>query len=493
MVRKLINFLFVNNSVRQTVIKNTFWLFLGQILARFVKLGLIVYAARLLGASGWGAFSYALGIAGFFTVFIDFGVNAIITREASRDPEAQKRYFATALWMKVLLFSVTAVLVLTLIPQLIHEEAVAILIPLVVFIVGFDSLRDFAAAMSRAWEKMEIEAGMQLATNIFIVLAGFLALSLSPTPRALAAGYAVGTGLGMILAFIPCREYLRSLRASFTRSLIRPIIIASLPFALSGLMGTILLNTDTVLIGWFLDLEDVGYYSAAQRIVLFLYTIPGLLAIAFFPSMAKFAEDTERRRVLLEKITTLQFLTALPLTIGGILLAQPIIQLAYGGQYEPAQLSFLIMNLTYLPVFLITVFGNAVFALNHERRLFLSSLFGMIGNLIFDILFLPIWGIAGVAFATVINQSLVASYLWYFLKKQTGFSISQSRSNILLANIGMGLMILLLNLLQAHVIITVLVGGLIYLGFLLLLREETIFETIATLRLTHTQPEHSLK
>ena len=58
---------------------------------------------------------------------------------------------------------------------------------------------------------MEIEAVVQIATNLIIVIAGFIALSLVPQAKSLAIGYVIGTGLGMLVAFYPFRRYFKGL------------------------------------------------------------------------------------------------------------------------------------------------------------------------------------------------------------------------------------------------------------------------------------------
>ena len=71
-----------NSSPRQTIIKNIFWLFSGQTIGRLLRALLLIYAARLLGAESWGAFSYALSIAAFLSIFADLGINGIMTDDS---------------------------------------------------------------------------------------------------------------------------------------------------------------------------------------------------------------------------------------------------------------------------------------------------------------------------------------------------------------------------------------------------------------------------
>ncbi len=78
-MRFILDWLFNNRTVGQTIAKNTFWLFFGQMTSRLLRAVIVIYSARVLGAASWGAFSYALGVAAFLTIFSDIGINALIT------------------------------------------------------------------------------------------------------------------------------------------------------------------------------------------------------------------------------------------------------------------------------------------------------------------------------------------------------------------------------------------------------------------------------
>ena len=111
MVEQVKSLFLENKTVRQTVVKNTFWLFFGNIFSRLIRAAILIYAARILGAGGWGVFSYALSIAGLFTIFIDFGINAVITRESVRDLSSQQKYFSTALGIKLVMAAIIGVII----------------------------------------------------------------------------------------------------------------------------------------------------------------------------------------------------------------------------------------------------------------------------------------------------------------------------------------------------------------------------------------------
>ena len=83
-MEKLKTFFLRNTNTGQTIIKNTFWLFSSEISGRLLKMGLIIYAARVLGSSGWGVFSYAISVASLLTMFADIGISDLIIREITQ-------------------------------------------------------------------------------------------------------------------------------------------------------------------------------------------------------------------------------------------------------------------------------------------------------------------------------------------------------------------------------------------------------------------------
>jgi O-antigen/teichoic acid export membrane protein len=482
MFSRIKSFLLDNKTTKQTVAKNTIWLFIGTFGAKAIKASLVIYAARILGANGYGVFAYALSLAGLFTIFIDFGINAVITRESTRDLSSQNKYFATAFAVKIFMLLTVMAIIFLFAPLFIKQREVLALLPVVVFMVGLDGFRDLGASLARAWEKMEIEAVIQVFTNLMVVVAGFVALNYSATPKSLSVGYTIGIGLGTIAAFYPFRRYFKNFWQSFSKGLIKKMLLASWPFGMLGVMGAIMLNTDTIMIGWYRSLSDVGYYGAAQRIVMLLYILPGLITTSLFPSMARLIGDKEKFKNILERGLSLMSLIAVPLTVASIVLSKDIIYLLYGTQYLPAVNMFRIMNLTYLPLFLSGMFGNAVFSLNKEKKLIAYVLLGVFGNFLFNLLLIPFWGAEGAAMSTVINQTIITLYLIWVLKKEIPFKVLHQIKKVTAATIAMAILIIAFKILNLNLYLIVACGLIVYFLALYLLKERSLSEMVKLIR-----------
>lgn len=482
------NFFLKNTSTGQTIAKNTFWLFFGQIVSRLIRVIIVVYGARILGVSDWGAFSYALAIAAFFTIFLDFGINAVITRESIHDLKKQEEYFATSLIIKIIAFVALSILIISFAPEVVgwftkgeDTGKIMALIPFVILIMGFDGLRDFAATLSRAWEKMEIESFIQITTNTVIVVASFIALAFVVSPQSLAIGYTVGTGVGMCMAFWPFRHYLKDIFKKIKPALFKPIVYAAWPFGMLGLVGVINLNIDVVMLGWYRSLETVGQYSSAQKIAQLMQSIPGLISIAFFPALVK-ALKTDQFKRLFEKSTRVLFVLVVPIIIFSIIYAQEIIFFLFGEQYIPASRTFQIMSLTFMTTFFGASFGNALFALGKEKKLLTYIGVGIVGNVLFNILFIPEFGSSGAALSTVLVSFITIAYLYFVLKKQLAFSVFKKMGRIGLATIFMVVFSYVLWIIHVHVIIAGIISIAAYAGLLFSLKEEALHDVVGIIK-----------
>lgn len=480
-VKRLKELLFQNRSTRQTVTKNVFWLSIGQIGSRLIRAVIIIYAARILGAAEYGLFSYVLGFAGFFTIFADIGINNLLTRDTANHPERRTEYFSTSFWIKISQIVFTVLLIIFVAPYITNVKGAVYLIPFVAFLVVFDNIREFALAYLRGLEKMEIEAFIVVAMNITIVVAGFIILNFSHTSKALLLSYIASVGLSAVLAVIVIRDKFRGVLGCFNKQLAWKIVNNSWPIAFSSVLGIFMLNTDIVMLGWWRSVAEIGYYSAGQRIIQVLYTIPALLASSLFPTVTRFIgqKNVAKVRNINEKSMSLAFLIALPVIVGGVVLGRPIFELVFGRDYLPGVLGFQILLTTLLLVFPGIFITNLVLAYNLQKKAIYYVAAGSLSNVIFNALLIPRYGIAGSAVSTFIALLLNYGFAWLLVKKTGDFKTLPHLKKIITATIIMGTFSFFLNKLGLNVIIDIIVSAGIYFGALYLLKERILNEVIS--------------
>lgn len=394
---------------------------------RLIRALIVIYGARKIGAAEYGAFSYALSLAAVFGILADLGLDAAMIKEASAHPEKSHQYFSTALAVKIFLIISTVLLVIVAGPSFSNLESANILLPIVITILVLDTLREFGFAINRSHQKMEKEALVNIITNIGIVVFGVWLITISGTAWNLAIGYALGTAIGSFVGFYVIRQYVFGIFKDFRLSLALDLIKIGWPLAFAGILGTLMINTDTLLLGlWKTELE-IGFYSAAQRPVSTLYGLLGILAAVTFPIVANLVKtDKERLRALLSKTIHFSFLVAAPLVVGGLIVAEPLMIFLFGSSYASAALIFQILLLSLFANFATVTLTNVLVAYSRQRWVLVLSVVGLIGNAILDIVFIPIWSGAGSAFSTFLIQTLVAILLWRESTLLIGYSDRKS-------------------------------------------------------------------
>lgn len=464
--KKIQLLLLKNGSANQTIAKNTFWLFAGQMISRLLRAAIVIYAARVLGSAGWGAFSYALSIATFLTIFSDFGINALVTREASKNPELKNRYLSTALVIKMGLVAILALIVFTAGSALTNIEAVKVLMPLVVLMFAFDTIRELATTVTRALERMEIEAFLVVITNFLIVVLGFLFLIIAPTPSALAASYAAGSALGLLISLFALRRHLQNIFSYFDRALVKNIIMLAWPFGLLALLGIVMLNTDIIMLGWMRTVEEVGFYATAQKPIQLLYVIPALIATAFFPSLSKLAADPTQKtsfEKIVERSLAVTTAIALPITVGGLLVSEKIIFLLFGSGYQQSVMPFAVLLLSLPIVFPSIIISNALFADNRQRDFIGYVALGAGTNFLANWLLIPPYGIVGAAAATIMSNLISNILLWFKMRLLARAKFNLFLMQPLAATAIMAAGVFILDKYKSPLILTVAAGGTLYI------------------------------
>ncbi len=486
MIKKIKNLLFAENqTVRGAIFKNFTWLFLGNAGSRLFKSLIVIYAVRKLGAEGYGIFSYVLALAGFFTFFKNIGVDSILTREVAKRPKEDHNYFSTALGIEIILLIVTAALIIFVAPFFSGSEvksAIA-LFPFAALIFIFDDLRDLFVAFLRGKEKMELEALVIVAGNIFLAFFGFIALYLLPTPKSFLIANAAASLVGVSAAAFLLRPFIGGVVKNFTKNLVAPILKSAWPFAVGGLAGAFLFNLDVVMLGWWRTAAEIGLYSAAQKIVGILAIFSGFIATATFPSLSRFSHsDQEKMKIVLRGALKIIFVVAIPLIVGGLVLKDPLMGFIFGLGYVPAANAFAILLFSILAIHSLPILTNALFVFDKQAKMIKYALASSLSNLALNFLLIPKYGMEGAAVATTISFFVYAILLWRETKNLHEFHIVPELSKSASAALIMGIFAFFLKVLGINVLANVAVSGAFYFLCLYLLKEKILEEIFALFR-----------
>lgn len=485
MLSKLKNLFFATDSTKNVVFKNFLWLSVSQVGGRIIRATITIYAARALGATQYGVFSYALGLAGFFIFFKNIGVDFVMTRDIAKNPESREKIFSTGFWIEIGLLIVTAVLLLFVAPMFSKISAAIILLPAVAIMLIADDLRDFFVAFFRGVEKMEWEAIIVTLANVSVTALGFIALFYARTPLSLAIAYASASlFVTIVTAGIIFWRYGIQVITNFTRSLVSPILSAAWPIAAAGLPAIFLYNVDIVMLGWWRSASTVGIYAATQKLVGILIMLPQLIAASIFPVFSRLTKQTnsEKLKQLIESALRIIFAFSIPLIIGGVVLGAPLLARIFGAEYATGEYAFVILLLSIIFTFPMLIISNFIFAHNAQRKIVHYAFIAAGTNIVLNILLVPKFGMIGASIATLTSFGFYVGGMYRVARKIVHFAFFPNLIKIVTSALAMMIMAIILRVVGVGVLMNIAISAVFYLSLLFVLKEEAFIEAIDLFR-----------
>ena len=406
--------LFDNKTVKQTIVKNTFWLATAEGISKFSKLILIIYFARILGATEYGKFTFALAFVSLFVVFSDFGLSHTITREFSGSKE-REREFSSILSLRFFL-SLGALFLIVLGSFFITDKSE--MRSLIWILASFSLINGFSEiifAFFRARQRMEYESWATIVQAFVVTVVGFFVLFNFPSIKNLSYGYLFSAFVGLAAIIALFHSKVHSITLSFDKLIWRKFLLMSWPLLLVGVFGTIYNSIDSVMMGYWGQITETGWYNAAYRIALIVIVPVGIIAANFYPVLSKlFKESREKLQIIWNYQMELMIMLAVPVVIGGHTLAPKIIHFIYGQSFSPSILAFqILIGVTGL-IFLSRPFEQILIASNQQKKILLVTFFGAVINIILNFILIPRFSLYGAAVATLITFLVVLFLLFYF-------------------------------------------------------------------------------
>ena len=179
-------------------------------------------------------------------------------------------------------------------------------------------------------------------------------------------------------------------------------------------------NSNVFILGIMTNDTIVGYYSAANKLIMAVNGLMGPISSAIFPHIsALFKESKEKAIAFLRK--TVRYIGGLSLaaSLGTFILAEPIVHIIMGSSYEESILILRILSFFPFVVAMSNIFGvqtMVTFGMQNifSRILMLSALLNFV--LIFPLIYL--WQGIGLSITVMIVESFVTITMYVILRKK---------------------------------------------------------------------------
>jgi O-antigen/teichoic acid export membrane protein len=389
-------------------------MFAEQMLRMVAGLLVGIWVARYLGPEQFGVFSYAIAFASLFSSIAKLGLGGIVVRDLVKEPEQRDRYLGTAFWLKLM----GAILMLGIVAIAMQLSSSDQLTNLYILIIA-------SGAIFQSFEVVDFYFQSKVLSK-FVSICKMTQLFISSLLKL----YFIFTGAELIYfvlitlvdqitlslsLYIAYRfQKLGSFYGHFNTAIAKRLLKDSWPLIFSGLLVTIYMRIDQIMIKEMLGAQEVGLFAAAVRLSEVWYFIPSIITASLFPSIVNAKKNSQamylqRLQKLSTLMTWLAIVIALPMTFASDL----VVSLLYGHYYQGAGAVLAIHIWGAVFVFLGVASGVFFTVENYTKKSLYRTSLGALSNILLNLVLIPRYGINGAATATLLSQ-FIANFLYDF-------------------------------------------------------------------------------
>ena len=443
------------------------------------------YICRVIGVEGVGLVDFYNSIIGYITLFTCLGIPLYAIREVARLRDNSKEVAKTTVEVLLLhsfltFFGYIVVIILCFfVPDIQRNIPLFLILSLTLFFTAigcewfYQGIEDFAYITIRG-----------IVVKIISIILLFVFVK-SENDLLYYGGYCViGVLGGNIFNFFRLRKYIKKDDFVFSDLHIFRHLKPALKVFFFNITVSFYIKFNPVLLGLIKNDIAVGFYSAAVKLMTILISLSACLGNVMMPRLSNLLEknSADEFKRLIQKSYDLTILLTVPLTFGLVITAPYIIRLLCGMEF----LDSIPASQIIAPIVLMVGISNVIGIqyLYPKGKISLVTLccgIGALFDIVICIILVPSISFIGAAIAYLAAESFTTLSMILLTRKELPV-VYLNRNHVLciIGAIAMSVTVLFLqHMLRINDIysfgLQVVVGGIVYLLFLLLTKEEIVY------------------
>jgi O-antigen/teichoic acid export membrane protein len=459
------------NGLIQRARRNIFYKILSES-TRLLPALLFIYIARKLGDEDFGKLSFAYSFVGICFIVTDFGLSTILIRNVSRQKELTREYVGNILVLKIVLSFICISVIGIFIFFTDSPADVTTLLVIFGGVMFFKALIDFFCTILNAHERMDLEAFLKGTNHILFFVSGIMILAVGYGLFGLANVFLVAFSFSSIIGFCIVDVCIEKIRPSFDLKFWRYILRESWPLALTVIFTVVYFKIDVVMLSLIRgDNSEIGWYSAAMRLIELVGIVPALIVSALFPIVSSLYKESIDSLKNVFKISFRYLLAiALPIAVGTLLLSEHLIYTIYGEEYVKTIPALKILSFAIVFIFVNYILINILVAVDRQKTNAIMAGTCVFVNIALNMWLIPHYGYLGAGSATVITELVLFAFGLYYVAKcvcKVNVITMLIRPLISVAIMGAFIVVVMAKL---HLVLIIFLSALIYFSCLLLFR-----------------------
>ena len=403
----------------KTLVKNVASLGVVQMVNFIFPLITVPYVSRIIGPEGYGIINYAMAFIVYFTLLIAYGFDLTATRRISKNPEITNVSIIASevLSARLGLFLISSLFFL--ISYLYIEPLSRTGVVSIILFIGTLSTVISPQFIFQGFQDLGIFAKVNFIRGILNTILVFVLIKQNSDYiwiPVLTAFFSIT--INIYLFFYSKKKFKISYQIVDFNRIIKLILDEKMIF-FSTVVISLYTSTNTVVLGFFADNNEVGYYTTSQNflnIVNSVLSIP--LATALYPYIGKaFGNSKEAGLEKIRIVTPMIFYLTFFASLMVLVFAPIVIRIFYGHKFDLAIPALRIISFLPFIISMSNVFGIQVMLnLNFDRLFFKTTLIASVLGVFLNIFMSKYFGYLGTAWNCLIIEAIVTFLMFMALR-----------------------------------------------------------------------------
>jgi len=391
------------------IFKNAVSLLTAEVVRKLVAFLFITFVIRYLPMADFGIYTLIITFIMFAGFFANFGIETVIIRDVAKDRSNAKAILSNAVLVLLSIALVCWILMSLIAMQLGYALMTRNLIVLAGSVLVFEALIQSFGAIAKAYERMEIVAGISGTVSIVSSLFGIALLKLGFGLTSLIWLKVISTIINALCLVTAVNVKFFGFKFSFNHRLAADVIKQAFPIAMLMACTIILKKIDIIMLSKMKGIEDVAIYGVPVRFTDFLTVCTGCVLGALFPFLSVQSQKSEEQfKKTYDKSLSLFVVMGLGITLMVSLFAGKFIMLLFGSQYAQSVLPLRILLWGFFFGLVAGPIGTILIIQKNKlyQVLFYTALI-VIVNIVLNLYLIPKYGVVGASISTLLCAVLV--------------------------------------------------------------------------------------
>lgn len=471
------------NTKITNIAKNTSYFTFALIIQKILSFTYFIIIARAISPDDLGKYYFAISFTTIFSIFIDFGLANVLTREIAR-PETNRaednkgkanKYLGIVMAIKIPMAVLSWLTAIFIINFMGLSDTIKYLVYLSSICMILDSFTTTLYSVIRGFHNLIYESIGSILFMATALITGIVILKFNLGLVWLMNGLVFASIFNIIFSLIVIKTRFRlNLRPIYSIKLIKMIFAITWPFAAYAIFQKLYTYLDSVMLTTLAGERYNGLYQIPFKIINALQFFPLAFIATVYPAFSLYwHSNKEQVMITFERAMNYLIIISVPISIGTFALADKIIIL-FNDQYTEAILPLQITMLALIFMFMNYPIGALLNACDRQKDNTRNMMIVLISSVIINLFLIPIYKTIGASITVLVTNILMFILGIYCVPKMISLRIGLLLKfflKILLSAIVMGFAVYYLkNFL--NIFLVVLISGIIY--FLLVF----IFKTI---------------